>query len=104
MQRSVREHVKKRLAFLADASAKALTPPQAVSGHSDFKFILLYKYICVLNKKSLKWMISKERKKLWFESINFYISKNISKNVKVFNEYPCKMSAGTHFPKSCLKF
>ena len=50
---------RQKSAFLASTSAKALTPPRAVSGHSDFMQII-FVHISFWNKKSLKCMILKE--------------------------------------------
>ena len=48
----IREHViKNKFAFFADASAKALTPPRAVSGHSDFMQFFLHIYMFLKQKK-----------------------------------------------------
>ena len=58
----------KKLAILADASAKVLTPPPKLLAETSWIyasfFLFLLKYISFWNNKSLKWMILKEKKTL----------------------------------------
>ena len=64
-----------------------VSPPLAVSGHSDlYKFFLrvyIYTYICSLKKKGLKWMILKEEKLFWIVKEIFYILRRYWGNVFV---------------------
>ena len=71
-----RKGASKKMAFLTETSAKALTPhPLAnyVSGHIDFMLVFfymykfVYMYICFWNKKGLKWMFLKERNFLFVQ-------------------------------------